>query len=60
MGHDSWQNSHVYPTVYKKYFRFMNKIAYDYDYNGLAVSSDDEGSRLGKLLCGKEGINNTV
>ena len=42
--------------VHQNSCRFFDKIAYDQDYNGLALSGALEGERLGKLLQGNEGI----
>ena len=41
--------------VHQNSCRFFDKIAYDQDYNGLALSGALEGERLGKLLQGNEG-----
>ena len=41
--------------VHQNSCRFFNKIAYDQDYNGLALSGALEGERLGKMLQGNEG-----
>ena len=43
--------------VHQNSCRFFNKIAYDQDYNGLALSGALEGERLGKMLQGNEGNN---
>ena len=42
--------------VHQNSCRFFDKIAYDQDYNGLALSGALEGERLGKLLQGNEGM----
>ena len=41
--------------VHQNSCRFFDKIAYDQDYNGLALSGALEGERLGKMLQGNEG-----
>jgi len=42
--------------VHQNSCRFFDKIAYDQDYNGLALSGALEGERLGKMLQGNEVI----